>query len=58
MPRWEISNIRSVFEHIEPIESDHQLADIARILYGSLCQTDSPKRETSYSARPGLQQTS
>ena len=58
MPRWETSNIRSVFEHIEPSESDHQLAEIARILYGSLCQTDSPKRETSYSARPGLQQTS
>ncbi|MEI8025259.1 MAG: hypothetical protein WCI18_02820 [Pseudomonadota bacterium] len=56
MPRWEISNIRSVLEHIEPTESDHQLADIARILYASLCQTASHKRDLSHSTQPGLQQ--
>jgi len=57
MPRWEPSSVRSSFEPIESRELDHQLADIARILYGSLRQTDSAKENTSYSPRPGLQQT-
>lgn len=57
MPRWETSHVRAAYEPVDPREINDQLADIARILYCSLRQTDSAKDKTSFSSRPGLQQT-
>lgn len=57
MPRWETSHVRLAYEPVDPREINDQLADIARILYRSLRQTDSAKENTSFSSRPGLQQT-